>query len=94
MEKATLLDALLELARTADLEVRFLRRSQAVDLEAPTSAACRVRGQVWILLSTADPVDVHIDVLADALRTHAAPLIEGRYLAPAIREVLSALPAS
>ena len=88
MEKATLLDALLELARTADLEVRFLRRSQAVDLEVPTSGACRVRGHVWILLSTADPVDVHIDVLADALRTHAAPLIEGRYLAPAVRERL------
>ncbi len=88
MEKATLLDALLELARTADLEVRFLRRSQAVDLEAATSGACRVRGHVWILLSSADPVDVHIDVLADALRTHAAPLIESLYLAPAIRELL------
>ncbi len=88
MEKPALLDALLELAKTADLEVRFLRRSQAVDLDAPTSGACRVRGHVWILLSTADPVDVHIEVLAEALRTHAAPLIETRYLAPAIRERL------
>ncbi len=88
MEKPALLDALLELARTADLEVRFLRRGQAVDLDVPTSGACRVRGHVWILLSTADPVDVHLDVLADALRTHAAPILEGRYLAPAVREVL------
>ena len=94
MEKATVLDALVELARTADLEVRFLRRSQAVDLEAPPTGACRVRGQVWILLSAADPVDVHIDVLADALRTHAAHLIEGRYLPPAIREILDAVAAS
>ena len=94
MEKATLLDALVELARTADLEVRFLRRGHAVDLEAPPTGACRVRGQVWILLSAADPVDVHIDVLADALRTHAAHLIEGRYLPPAIREILDAVAAS
>ncbi len=88
VEKAALLDAFLELARSADLEVRFVRRAQAADFEVPTSATCRVRGDVWVLLSTADPVDVHLDVIADALRTHAAGFIEGRYLVPAVRERL------
>ncbi len=86
MEKAALLEALLDLARAGELEVRFVRRNLAAEPEvAPASGTCRVRGKIWVLLSTADPVEVHLDVLAEALRTHAAPLIEGRYLPPAVR---------
>ncbi len=86
MQGAALLEALIDLARESKLEVR---RVEAVrDEPPPTSAVCRVRGAVWVVLSAADPVDARIAVLAAALREHAGPRLEGRYLPPALRACL------
>ena len=87
MDSAALLNELLDLAREAGLEVRGARASAGE--AAPESAVCRVKDRVWVVLSTADPVEIQIDVVVDALRTHAAHLIEARYLAPAVRERLA-----
>ena len=38
------------------------------------------------MLSPNDPVEVHVRVLGDALRSEAAGELESRYLAPAIRQ--------
>jgi len=90
MEASEMMDALLELAEEAELEVRVVGRKGGVDGETPpTSAVCRVRGAVWVVLSAADPVEVQLDVLADALRPHAAELLETRYLSPAVRRRLA-----
>ena len=51
-----------------------------------TSGVCRVRDRIWVMLSQADPAEARLEVLAAALRTHAAAWMEGRYLAPAVRE--------
>ena len=87
MDSAALLAALLDLAREGGLEVRGARASAGEP--APESAVCRVNDRVWVVLSEGDSVEIQIDVLADALRTHAAHLIEARYLAPAVRERLT-----
>ncbi len=85
MEGGELRDALAELARDAGLEVRTADARAAQPELPPTSSVCRVRGVVWVILSSADPLDVQIDVLAGALRTHAAARLEDRYLPPAVR---------
>ncbi len=81
--------ALLDLARDAQLEVRRVAPA-GVDLEepAPTSAVCRVRGRVWVVLSAADPVAIQLGVLGAALRDHASELVEARFVAPAVRAFL------
>lgn len=82
MEDAELLEALLELARDARLEVRVA----GADADPPvTSGACRVRGEVWVVLARADPLEHQIDALARALREHAADFLEQRYLPPVVR---------
>ena len=90
MERSQLVAALVELAEEAGLQVRFVdpRRAPAPDLPS-ASGTCRVRGAIWVVLSAADPVENQLDVLADALRTHASRLIEERYLPPAVRERVS-----
>ena len=71
---------------------RFSRSTRAGGAgEADANAAsgvCRVQGRVWVVLSHADPVDVQLDVLAEALRDHASDEIERRFLPPAVRELL------
>ena len=90
MESNEILGELVGLARDAGLEVRTVGRSSVADLDVPAvSGTCLVRGAVWVVLSSADPLDLRIDVLAEALRTHARDLIESRYLPPAVRERLS-----
>jgi hypothetical protein len=49
---------------------------------------CRVRGRVWVVLSSSDPVAIQLGVLGAALRDHASELVEARYLAPAVRAFL------
>jgi hypothetical protein len=49
---------------------------------------CRVRGELWVVLSSSDPAEVQLRVLAEALRGHAADLIEDSYLPPAVRALL------
>jgi hypothetical protein len=82
VEETELLEALLELAREAQLEVRVA----GADADPPvTSGACRVRGAVWVVLARADPLERQIDALARALRDHAGDFLEQRYLPPALR---------
>ncbi len=87
MEPTELLELLLALARDAGLEVRTLGRGRGGDLDAhAVSGTCRVRGAVWVVISASDPLELRLDVLARALRTHASALVENRYLPPAVRE--------
>ena len=89
MQPADLMQALMALAGEAGLEVRVAGSGSRGDPELPTaSGVCRVRGATWVVLSQSDSVDVQLDVLAAALRSHASELLEGRYLPPAVRERL------
>lgn len=83
MTTAELFDALLELAREVDLEVR---RVPAAD--AQTSAVCRLRDRFWVLLSAGDPLDQRVAVLAGALRDHKREACDARFLSPAVRAAL------
>ena len=89
MENAELMEELLALASEAGLEVRLVGSAESGESDGlPSSALCRVRGAVWVVLSRADPTDVQIRVLAQALKSHASDLIESRYLPPAVRNRL------
>ena len=92
MEVAELLEALLDLAQQAGLEIRVVGRRVPGDAELPaTSGICRVRGAVWVVISPHDPPEAQVDLLVRALRDHAAEFIAGHYLAPALRERLEAV---
>lgn len=89
MEPSEILETLLDLARDAGLEVRAVGASGLAPGESPPgSAVCRVKGDVWVMLSDADPVAIQLQVLADALRAHAPDHIENRHLPPAVRSLL------
>lgn len=89
MEAAEVLECLLALAEEFELEVRILRGQNHAETDlAPTSACCRVKGRLWVVLSLNDPVDLHIEVLAGALKSEAGAALEARYLPPAVRRVL------
>jgi hypothetical protein len=89
MEARQILDVLVGLAEEAGLRVRAGRGSAAPEGEpTPRSALCRVRGETWLVLLASDGVDERIRVVAEALRIHAADLLEERYLPPAVRERL------
>jgi hypothetical protein len=82
-------DALAELAREVGMDVRVTSGSREVEPGIPIqSGVCRVRGVWWVVLAGDDPVDAHVELLAGALRDHAADRLESRYLPPAVREVL------
>jgi hypothetical protein len=83
MERAELLDQLIALAREAGLEVRAARGGEpGLPL---SSGVCRVRGELWVVVVPADPLEDRIEVVAGALRTHASAFLESRYLPPALR---------
>ena len=89
MEPSDVMAVLLDLARDAGLEVRSVRAGGGEPGEPPpSSAVCRVRGALWVVLSSADPVAIQLEVLAGALRDHAPELIEERFLPPAVRALL------
>jgi len=92
MTDAQLLEAFLDLARELALEVRVVGSRAArsgLDSESPpASALCRVKGQLWVVLSAADPASEQIDLLARALQIHAGAALEERHLAPALRQRL------
>ncbi len=89
MDPASVLEALFELADEVGLEVRALRGAHPPDSEfASTSACVRVKGKTWVVLSPNDPAELHIEILAGALKSEAASELEGRYLPPAIRRLL------
>jgi hypothetical protein len=84
---------MVDVAKAAGLEVRFVDGSSVGEVEGPTrSGMCRVRDGWWIVLSAADPLDRHVEVLAEALRDHGASVLEHRYVPPAVRERLEREP--
>lgn len=86
VDPAQQLEALLELADAAGIEVHSLGSGAGAAGELPpTSAVCRVRDAVWVVLCAGDPVERHIDVLSAALREHAADFLEQRFIPPALR---------
>jgi hypothetical protein len=56
------------------------------------SGVCRVRGELWVVLSGSDPPEARAAVLAGALRAQRGDWLESRYLAPALREWLGGGP--
>jgi len=89
MEAAETLQALLELADAAGLEVRSVGLyAQPAGEPAPTSAVCRVRDALWVVLSAADPPVRQIEVLAQALRDHRGEWLEDRWISPMLRDLL------
>ena len=81
-----MLELLTGLAEEAGIPVRVAR---AGDSELPPrSGVCRVRGRLLLVVSASEPVEARIDAVADALRTHSAAWLEGRFLPPAVRERL------
>ena len=89
MEPSAILDVLLDLAREAGFQVRPVGRGGLEPGESqPGSAVVKLKGDVWVMLSSVDPVAIQLDVLAGALRDHAEELIESRHLPPAVRSVL------
>ena len=85
------LEALLALTRESGLEVRTVGAAGGGEVP-PTSGTCRVRGEVWVVLSRADPIEAQSAALADALRRHAGDFLESRYLPPALRARIGAAP--
>ena len=81
-----LLTELIDLAAAAGLRVRSIGRSTGADTEpSATSGVCVLRGETWVMLAAAEPVEAQIDVVAAALRRNCGEFLEGRYLSPAIR---------
>jgi len=89
MEPDALLEALLELARRAELEVRILSAAGAsADLAPAGSAACRVGEKIWVVLAPDDPILHQSEVLAGALKRFRAEFLEGTFIAPGVRDFL------
>ena len=86
MESRELLDALVGLAEEAGITVRVAGAGES-ELP-PRSGLCRVRGNLLLVLSAAEPLEARIEAAAAALGAHGAALLEGRFLAPAVRERL------
>jgi len=86
VDTSEILDRLVELAQEAGIDVRVLGHGGS-DV-SPESAVVKVRGEVWVVLAAADLPEQRINVLAGALREHAGELLQGRYLPPALRDLL------
>jgi len=86
VESRELLDALVGLAEEAGIAVRVSGRGEG-ELP-PRSGLCRVRGNLLLVLSAAEPLEARIEAAAAALGAHGAALLEGRFLPPAVRERL------
>lgn len=95
MTPEALRDALAELAREAGMNVRVTTGGREVEPGIPIqSGVCRVRGVWWVVLAADEPAAAHAELLAGALRDHAAAWLESRYLPPALRDALEAPPGA
>ena len=88
-----LLTDLIDLATAAGLRVRSIPPTSPArtssDTEPPAvSGVCILRGETWVMLAAAEPVEAQIDVISAALRENCGEFLEERYLSPAIRERL------
>lgn len=90
MEPAQLFEALRELATECGLVVKPIGAVTPGSETTTTSGTCRVRGELWVMLASTDPLEERIEILATALRSHAGRELEERYLPPALRERLDA----
>lgn len=89
MEPALLLEALLELANRAQLEVRVLSTSSSAPEFSPTgSAACRVGQRVWVVLAPDDPPLYQAEILAGALARYCPVFVEESFVAPGVRDFI------
>lgn len=89
MEPSQILEALLDVAARAGLEVRPVGGAGLEPGEPPPgSGVVRLKGRVWVMLSSADPVAIQLEVLARALREHAGDWIDDHHLPPAVRSLL------
>jgi hypothetical protein len=87
MNQGELLQRLVELAEAAGLRVRPIRGTSGSDGEpAAASGLCRVRGELWIVLSNNDSLEDRVAVVAAALRREASEWLQSRYLPPALRD--------
>lgn len=92
MEPPALLDALVELAEAAGLEVRVLSRGAAREGEMlPTSGVCRLRGRWVLILAAGEPLEARIDAVAQAVLEHGGSLLDERFVAPAVRARIEAV---
>ena len=88
-----LLTDLIDLAAAAGLRVRSIPAASPTrprsDTDPPAmSGVCVLRGETWVMLAAAEPVEAQIDVIAAALRENCGEFLEERYLSPAVRERL------
>jgi len=84
-----LLAELIDLASDAGLRVRSIGRSAGAEGETgAASGVCVLRGETWVMLASAEPVEARIDVVAAALRENCGDFLEARFLSPALRERL------
>jgi hypothetical protein len=86
VESRQLLDTLVGLAEEAGISVRVAGAGEG-ELP-PRSGLCRVRGNLLLVLSAAEPLEARIEATAAALFAHGGALLEGRFLPPAVRERL------
>ena len=95
MQPGPLLEALLELADRAELEVRVLSRSGSDAEFRPTeSAACRVGPRIWVVLLPDDPPAHQARALAAALGRFRAEFLEGIFVAPGVRDFIDVVTAT
>ena len=86
MNQAEVLQRLMELAEAAGLRVRPIRGTSGAEGEpAAASGLCRVRGELWIVLSNNDSLEERVAVVAGALRSEASEWLQSHYLPPALR---------
>lgn len=89
MEEVEVLEALLELSRDVGLDVRIIQSTRSGEYEFPlTSGVVSVRGQLRVMLSREDPLDVQNRAIAQALNSKAKTELESRFLPPAVRMIL------
>jgi hypothetical protein len=92
MPPEPLLEALLELADRAELEVRVLSMSESDAEFRPTeSAACRVGSRIWVVLVPDDPPAHQARALARALGRFRAEFLEGIFVAPGVRNFIESV---
>jgi hypothetical protein len=89
MAPERLLEALLELAHEARLEVRVVTPGSGSAEFTPTrSAAARLGERVWVVLAADDPPLHQADVLAGALVRYRGEALETVFLTPGVRAFL------
>jgi len=92
MEPRALLEALLELADRAELEIRVLSTSgSAADHRPAESACCRVGDRIWVVLAPSDPTIHQATVVAEALGRFRSAFLDETFVAPGVRDFVESV---